>query len=457
MGTKLMAMRMAYDMSRAKKGGAEAVTARQQRRLADLVAYARRHSRFYGEKYQHLPEQVTDLRQLPVVTKRELMNRFEDWVTDPEITRKGVEAFVADLQNVGRDYLGRYAVWTTSGSTGTPAILIHDQKSLAVMTAMSLVHGAYTMQEMLAIFRQGARIAGVYATGGHYYGYAMIRRRVLEEPRKAKSFKIFSVLEPLPELVKSLNELRPAMLGGYASALQVLAQEQKAGRLNIHPVLVNNGGEYLSPGARAEIEAAFGAKVLNNYSCSEAATMGFDCGHGWMHVPADWVILEPVDEHYQPVPAGQMSHSVLVTYLGNRVQPVIRYEVTDRVMVNPEPCACGSSLPAIRVEGRTDDTLSLAGAGGAPVRVLPLAFLAVVKETPGVKGYQVIQTGPAALRLRLETKPGADRAAVWGAVRERMASFLAHQGAAACELSLDSELPAADPKSGKFRHVMVAM
>jgi hypothetical protein len=35
------------------------------------------------------------------------MARFDDWVTDQSVTRAGVEQFVADLDNLGRDFLGR--------------------------------------------------------------------------------------------------------------------------------------------------------------------------------------------------------------------------------------------------------------------------------------------------------------------------------------------------------------
>jgi hypothetical protein len=40
--------------------------------------------------------------RLPPVTKPELMAHFDDWVTDPRVTRTGVEQFVADLDNLGR-------------------------------------------------------------------------------------------------------------------------------------------------------------------------------------------------------------------------------------------------------------------------------------------------------------------------------------------------------------------
>ena len=60
---------------------------------------------------------------------------------------------------------------------------------------------------------------------------------------------------------------------------------------------------------------------------------------GSMHLNADWVILEPVDRAYRPVPPGVMSHTVLLTNLANRVQPIIRYDLGDSVVIEPDPCA----------------------------------------------------------------------------------------------------------------------
>ncbi len=56
-----------------------------------------------------------------------------------------------------------------------------------------------------------------------------------------------------------------------------------------------------------------------------------ECAHGLFHVNSDWYILEPVDEDYRPVAPDVGSHTVLITNLANRVQPLIRYDLGDRV------------------------------------------------------------------------------------------------------------------------------
>jgi phenylacetate-CoA ligase len=243
------------------------------------------------------------------------------------------------------------------------------------------------------------------------------------------------------------------VLFGYPTAISLLAQEQKAGRLKINPLLVSTAGERLAPAARTQIKAAFNCLVRESYGASEFPCIAFECSHGWLHVNTDWVILEPVDEAYQPVPAGQLSHTVLVTNLANRVQPLIRYDLGDRVTIRPDPCRCGSPLLAIQVEGRQDDILFLQTPGGETVPLLPLALATVVEETPGVQRFQVIQIAPTVLRVRLEAVPVVDRMHVWEDVVGRLREYLVSHGLSSVSLEYASELPSCDPISGKFRQV----
>jgi hypothetical protein len=78
---------VALDARRLTCGKPEMLAARQRERLNEVVAFARANSRFYAEKYRGLPEIITDVRQLPPVTKLELMEHFDDVITDPAAKR----------------------------------------------------------------------------------------------------------------------------------------------------------------------------------------------------------------------------------------------------------------------------------------------------------------------------------------------------------------------------------
>jgi phenylacetate-coenzyme A ligase PaaK-like adenylate-forming protein len=238
--------------------------------------------------------------------------------------------------------------------------------------------------------------------------------------------------------------------------LFLLAGEKSAGRLTITPTCLWSGGEYLAPAAQTAIERAFGCPIANQYGTSECMSIAFGCDAGWLHVNADWVVLEPVDRDYRPTPPGRPSHSVLLTNLSNRVQPIIRYDLGDSILVKPEPCACGNPLPAIRVEGRRDDIVALSARDGSVVRLLPLALSTVVEEAAGVHRFQIIQDAPDRLRLRLEVVDAGARKAAWRDAAAALRGYLRHQALSNVRITLDPHPPAIDPRSGKLRQVIAA-
>jgi phenylacetate-CoA ligase len=446
-----------WDAWKAAREGKQGVTQRQQERLLALVSYARRHSRYFADLYRDVPEQFTTVRQLPVVTKAEMMRYFDEWVTDPVVTKQQVETFIADLSLIGHDYLERYLVCTTSGSTGIPAILVHDHGALAVYNVLgyirSLPHVFFSRRTIGALLRGRGKLAAVFVTGGHFLGNTMSARRSRKMPWRAKTQRIFSALTPISELVGELNAFQPVIVGGYPSALEVLAKEQEAGRLQIHPAVINAAGETLTDAVRKRIEATFGCAVGNYYGSSEAVGLTFECKHKQLHVNSDWYILEPVDENDQPVPPGQLSHAVLVTNLANRVQPIIRYKMGDRVTISPGNCSCGSPFPVIQVIGRTDDILSFPTKQGGTVQILPLAIATVAEETPGVYTCQIIQTEPLKINVRLAVRETRKEQIVWETLQARLMAYLAEQGVANVAVEKASGPPQLNPRSGKFQQV----
>ncbi len=203
--------RASLDAYRATREGDEGIAQRQQQRLGDIVAYARTHSPYYRQLYRHVPEGFSDISRFPAVTKTELMSQFDDWVTDPAVTRASVEAFLSDPGNIGRDYLGRYVVCTTSGATGSgdPVARSHrigrlSRTRLYPFRAGGVPHPAAHVGTPA---RRG-RLAAVYVTGGHFLGNTMMAR-IRKMPWRARMQRIFSAPAPVGELVADLNAFQP--------------------------------------------------------------------------------------------------------------------------------------------------------------------------------------------------------------------------------------------------------
>lgn len=447
---------VAADLLRTRREGIAGIDRRQHERLRTLIAHARANSPVYQRLYTGLPERP-ELTELPPVNKRQLMASFDDWVCDPQVTLAGVEAFVSGSVPAGTPFLDRYFVCSTSGTTGHPGLFVHDRGACRVYEAMSVPMDLAWLSgwQWARMLFHRARWAVVVGTGGHFAGEGWIAYLARRHWWRRDSWRSFSLQRPLAQLVAELNEFQPVILTSYPSALELLAAEQSARRLRVRPAIVELGGESIDQAGRARITAAFGDDVVHEaYAASESLLIAFDCAQGWLHVNADWAILEPVDADYRPTPPGTRSHTVLLTNLANRVQPIIRYDLGDSVTALGGPCRCGNPLPAIRVQGRCDDILRLRTPDGRAVSVPPLAVGSVLDETPGVRRSQLVQTGPASLTLRLEIRPDAAPQSVWDDASSRLSGYLAGQGLTGVAIIRAGEPPQTSPTSGKFRQVI---
>ncbi len=379
------------------------------------------------------------------------MARFDDWVTDPrgqagerrglprrsEAYRRAPSRPVRHLEKLGKH-----------GHAGDLCAGPRRSGDVRRVDGGSSRTAAFRRAALLGIAgRRRARCAG-------RCDWRSFRKRSLVAARLPKQSldlqpEAFRSWIRCPSSLPNLNAYQPAFLASYPTMLALLAEEKKAGRLKIRPLRLWSGGECLPSAAAVEIARAFGCPVVNEYGASECMSIAFGCNEGWLHVNADWVLLEPVDKSYRPAPPGEPSHTALLTNLANRVQPIIRYDLGDSVIAKPEPCACGSPLPAIQVEGRRDDVVSLCAPDGSIVRLMPLALTTVVEEAAQVHRFQIVQTGADRLMLRLDTSGKSDRQAAWRAASSALHQYLKQQSLPNVRVVLDKRSPIDRPPQRK--------
>ena len=389
---------VASQVMAASLAGPEALAALQALRLRNLLVHAKAASPLYGRLLAGIDPEHASLHDLPVTHKRDLMAQFDDWVTDPRLRLSEVQRFMADAQRIGEPGPQGYMAWQSSGSSGEPGVFVQDDMALAVYDALEAQRRPWSARRLVDPWCTGERIVFVGATNGHFAGIASIRRLRRLNAALAGHYRDLSFLQPTAELVAQLNAFAPTIVATYPSAALLLAEEHRAGRLKVAPREVWTGGESLSRAMRRHVEQAFGCSVVESYGASEFLVLASQCRAGRLHLNSDWVILESVDAHGRPVPAGELGATTLLTHLANRVQPLIRYDLGDRVALHAERCTCGSPLPLIDVQGRRDDTLHLA-TKGRRVSVLPLAVCTVLEEEAGLVDFQVVQRAPAELEI----------------------------------------------------------
>lgn len=449
--------RIVLDAWRASRASRAEIAARQRRRLVELLTFARRQSRFYKRHYADVPEGSTDLTEFPPVTKPMLMAEFDDVVTDTAVTKAEIDEFVADESKVGQRFLGRYPVWTTSGTTGEPGVFLLDETAWTVADMVGdrwILPAMADRSSLTRLFTQNLRFALVAVSGGHFAGAAgleMMRRESVLGPRR---LRLFSPKRPIDELVADLNQYQPAILSGYSTVIVELARAQRDGRLDISPALVTPSAEPISETEMRLLRQSFGCVVRELYGATEFLPIASECERGNLHVNTDWVVVEPVDADYQPVEPGTPSDTVLITGLANRVQPLIRYDLGDSITLYGESCPCGSAFPIVEVGGRQGDVLRLETDDGDEVPIFPLALSSVVEEIPGVHRTQIIHTAPTTLRVRFDATPdGGEEEEVWGHIEQALRSFLHDYGISNVTIEAASKPPQRAERSGKFRHV----
>lgn len=417
----------------------------QQRRLQNLVSYVKENSPYYAELYKEVGETFL-LTDLPITNKAALMEHFDSWMTDRSITRKKVDSFMEDVSNVGKKMDGKYLVYTTSGSTGNPCIVLYDETTINVSSAISVLRSFARKQDMKAFMKQGKKNVALFAEGGFYLASGSVKYNLQKMPWKKNVMKSFDVRKKTRDIVDMLNEYQPTMIGSYPTALELLAYEQESGNLHVNPVIIMTGGEHLSEEVRERLSKVFGCYVQTSYSCTEGGTVACECTEHHFHVNDDWIILESVDENNQPVPFGTQSAKVLLTNLANKVCPLIRFEITDRIVMHDKPCACGNNRPWLTIEGRIDDILTFDNG----VKIPPLSLYIVLKEIHGIQRFQLIQLSGNELELRLIAE---DKVQAFEEAKKAVTEYLLQNGVI-CEICCSDKRPETNAKSGKFKHIV---
>lgn len=208
----------------------------------------------------------------------------------------------------------------------------------------------------------------------------------------------------MTEYLRVIRRYRPRMLFGYASALARLARHARTsssvlGNLGIRVAFTT--GETLYPDQRAIIEEVFGAPVANGYGSRDAGFIAHECESHALHISAEHVILELVDESGKRVPAGTTGE-VVVTHLGTSDFPFVRYRTGDMAVLDQKVCSCGRGLPSLQtVHGRSTDFIRTA-AGGA---MHALALIYEVRDRAGVRAFKFMQAQDLSVELQLVAGP----------------------------------------------------
>jgi len=348
----------------------------QVRRLQALITHAARNVPYYRELYRRLgihPEEirtVEDLKNLPMLTRRDVREHFEALHEEHE------------KRAPGRSLL---SVQTT-GSTGHPlTISLTDSEFIQGLTFI-----AY------GFLRSGAKMTDSFAQilvpSIHRGSFLFERMGLLRQ-------RFIDLRQGVEKTISQLNEFQPKVIYSYPSVLALMAKDNLQSHPLEYPVrLLITHGEMLSDRCRALLSQAFSCPVRDSYGAAEVFRIAFECQFNRLHIIPDSVVVE-VDESTLD---SNGAADIIVTPLYLKTMPLIRYKLGDRVILSEDPCPCGSNFTTIRkIVGRSDDDLTLPSGKRISARAINL-----LENVPGIVEYQIIQKSRE--RFEVHVKPGTE-------------------------------------------------
>lgn len=321
---------------------------------------------------------LDDISQLPFTVKTDLRDTYPFGL------------FASSMKDIVR-------LHASSGTTGKPIVVAYTHEDLQVWTnAMVRCFAACGLHEGDII--QNAYGYGLFTGGlGAHYGAEALGATVIpmsggNTQRQLMVMKDFGVT---------------AICCTPSYFLHLIDQAPEAG-VNIRelPLRVGVfGAEPWTESMRRCIEADSGIKAYDIYGLSEivgpGVAMECPCQAG-PHIFEDYFYPEIIDPvTLKPCADGEEGELVLTT-LGKKAMPMIRYRTRDITAVTSEPCECGRTLRRIkRISRRSDDMFIIRGINVYPSQV----ETALLKVEGALPHYQIILTrekGLDAMEVQVE-------------------------------------------------------
>lgn len=274
---------------------------------------------------------------------------------------------------------------TTSGSTGVSVTVYRDEPCQQVKRGATLRCDEWTG------WRLGERVAAIWGNPEIRTDWKGKLRHILLDRTYVYLDTLKMNEQSMQVFAEALLAQQPSLLFGHAHSLYLFASFLRAKRpeARIRPKGILSTCMVLHDFERELIASVFDCPVINRYGCEEVSLIACECRAGeGLHVNAECVYVELLDEQGEPCPPGKPGR-VVVTDLHNRAMPMIRYEVGDMAVWADKPCSCGRTLPLLaRVEGRVADYV-LTRAGDYISGISLTENFAV--KIPGVAQMQIVQ------------------------------------------------------------------
>ncbi len=310
----------------------------QNEKLRDLIRHCYENVPYYSNLFRQLKlapddfKTAADLPKLPILEK--------------ETVRSHPQLFHA------RNFLKRPCeVVGTSGTTGTTLKIRVElegrRKNYAFFARLKRWAGV-SLTGRIATFA-GRTIVSADSTRPPFWRYNLAGHTLLFSSYHLSASNI-------PAYLEKLREWNPELIDSYPSSVEALSRYLlgHAGQAP-RPKAVITSSETLRSDQREAIEAAFHARIFDQYGSAEQVCFISQCEAGSYHVHPEYGITEFLPDSSRGPEAG---FRIVATGFTNMAMPFLRYDTGDFCTPGQGACRCGRCFETVgQIVGREDEII----------------------------------------------------------------------------------------------------
>jgi len=346
----------------------EEITALQEKKLQETIAYLNEHSPFYKEffsKARFNPSGIKtmeDLSVIPVTIKEDLQQRNEDFLCVP------------------REKIIEYS--STSGTLGNPVTIMLTQNDLERLACNEYASFVSTESSVNDVFQMMLTLDRQFMAGMAYYsGLQKLGAGIIRLGPGVPSLQWETILRLKPTAIIAVPSFIVKLIS-YAQEHHIDINSTTVKKAICVGENIRNTDFTLNPLGK-KITDAWNIKLYSTYASTEMQTAFTECTEcKGGHLQPDLLIVELLDEMGKAVAPGEPGE-VTITTLGVEGMPLLRYKTGDICVYDDTPCACGrNSLRLSPVMGRKKQMLKYKG-----TTLYPPALFDILHEMENVIDY----------------------------------------------------------------------
>ncbi len=385
----------------------------QTNRLKKILKLAREKTTWYKTSLKDINLEtftLDDLKKTPPTSKEIIMQNWDCFLTTSKFNKQDAETHLNNLRensNLNPYYDDNYLFIATGGSSGNRGLFVWDKNFIEETVAITF-RDLYKQDDMQK------KCIVIIEAPTYLHGSKNLFAQHFAEHIDTISL---DVTQNISTICSKLNEIQPKYIVGYPSTINEIAKKQLNNEINISPTWISTNSEELTENTRANCIKAWGVNPNNSWGSVEIGCVAMETNkHDGIVIAEDSVIIELVDNDFNPATEKNPATKLLATCLYNHTMPIIRYVIEDTVELKESNLKYQAYRAIKNIVGRTSDWFEYGN-----IKIPAMAFKDILSCQKEINEYQVIQTEKGA-KIHLKCDINFDPKAITALISKNLVS-----------------------------------